>query len=51
MEALSPFVDTILIYQYQGMMSRPGSDTFAGHPDAGRLHQDYARWLARNRPR
>jgi hypothetical protein len=48
MRAISPFVDTILIYQYQGMMSRPGSDAFAGHPNAARLYEDYARWLGRS---
>ena len=27
-EALSPYVDTILVYQYQGMMNKPGSIIF-----------------------
>jgi len=42
--AVSPFVDTILIYQYQGLMNRPGSRAFAGHPDSTRLYNDYVRW-------
>lgn len=44
LEAVSPHVDTILIYQYQGLMNRPGSRAFAGHPDSTRLYLDYAGW-------
>jgi len=49
-EALSPYVDTILVYQYQGMMNRPGSSSFAGHPDSTKLYSDYAAWLAKRFP-
>jgi len=45
MEALSPFVDTILVYQYQGMMNKPGSASFAGHPASVELYSDYVAWL------
>ena len=41
-------MDTILIYQYQGLMNKPGSKAFAGHPDSTRLYTDYARWRKEN---
>lgn len=47
LEAVSPFVEKILIYQYQGMMNKPGTDTFAGHPDSVQLYKELAaeKWL------
>ncbi len=45
LEAVSPFVDKILIYQYQGLMNKPGTRAFGGHPDSTALYRDYERWL------
>jgi hypothetical protein len=45
LEAVSPSVDQILIYQFQGLMNRPGSAAFAGHPDSTRLYTNYRDWL------
>ncbi|MFC2126651.1 DUF4434 domain-containing protein [Bacteroidota bacterium] len=44
-ESISSYVDTILVYQYQGMMSKPGSIAYAGHPNAAKLYGDYRAWL------
>lgn len=46
LEAVSPWVDRILVYQYQGMMNKPGSAAFAGCAASTRLYTDYRNWLA-----
>ena len=45
--AVSPWVDEILVYQYQGMMNKPGSDAFCGSPASTKLYTDYVNWLKR----
>jgi hypothetical protein len=45
LEAVSPWVDEILVYQYLGMMNKPGSAVFAGSPQSARLYMDYMAWL------
>ena len=49
-EAVSPYVDVITIYQYQGLMSPPDSKAPCGHPDAKRLYGDYVNWLKSEYP-
>ena len=46
MEAISPFVEKIIIYAYQGMMTRPGGAARCGFETAEQLYTDYAAWLA-----
>ena len=45
MEAVSPWVDKILVYQYQGMMNKPDSPAFCGCADSSRLYSEYMEWL------
>jgi hypothetical protein len=49
--AVSPYVDEVLIYQFQGLMNRPDSRAFVGHPASTTLYTDYAGWLRREHPR
>lgn len=45
LEAVSPWVDKILVYQYQGMMNKPGSAAFCGSPESTELYTAYVNWL------
>ena len=49
--SVSPFVDMVLIYQYQGMMNKAGSKAFAGHPSSVKLYGDYVNWLKKHYPK
>jgi len=48
--AVSPYVDVVTVYQYQGIMNKPGSKAPAGHPDATRFYTEYVNWLKANYP-
>lgn len=45
MAASSPYVDKIVVYEYQGMMQNPDSIARCGHPRAEQLYTDYVHWL------
>jgi hypothetical protein len=45
MEAVSPWVDKILVYQYQGMMNKPDSRSFCGSLGSTKLYTEYMEWL------
>ena len=50
LEAVSPYVDRILVYQALGMTNAPNSPVLAGHEDSTALYADYARWLRHHHP-
>ena len=41
-ESIAPYVDEILIYQYQGMFNKPGTIAYCGHPDSVRYYNELA---------
>jgi len=47
LEAVAPFVEKILIYEYIGLLNRPGSKSFAGNPESTQLYQDLlkSKWI------
>ena len=50
LEAVSPYVDVVTVYQYQGLFSQPGSKAPSDHPGAERLYRDYVSWLKSEHP-
>jgi hypothetical protein len=45
-EDVSPYVEHILGYQYQGMMNRPDTSAFAGHRESTeKLYNEYVKWI------
>lgn len=50
LEAVSDYVENILVYQYQGMMNKMNSKAFAGNKKSTKLYQDYYNWLKINHP-
>ena len=45
LESVSESVDEILVFEYQGMMSKPGSIAFCGHPASIKYYRDYKKLL------
>jgi len=41
LESVSPYVDEVLAYQYIGMMNKPGTTAYCGHPDSEMLYGHY----------
>lgn len=45
LEAVSPYVEEILIFEYQGMFNKPGTIAFCGHPDSIEYYRQYKELL------
>lgn len=45
LEAMSPYVEEIFIYEYPGLMNKPGTGAFAGHPLSYKLYNDYMNYI------
>lgn len=44
-QAVSPYVETILAYQYQGIMNQPNTFAFAGHISSEQFFREYQNYL------
>ena len=45
LEACSPYVDEILVFIFQGLLTDPDSPAYCGYEEAARLYRDYTGWL------
>lgn len=50
LKAVSPYVDNILVFIFQGLFSKPDSPTFTGYSKAGQYYTEYVNWLKMNHP-
>ena len=49
LESISPYVDEVLIYQYIGLMNKPGTTAYCGFPESIKLYDDYKKFLEENK--
>ena len=47
LKSVSPYVDEVLIYQYQGLMNRPGTPAFCGHEKSLDMYNGYSELVHR----
>ena len=50
LEAVSPYVDKILVFIFQGILSNPDSKIYTGYSKAGIYYTEYVEWLKINHP-
>lgn len=43
--ACSPFVDEVLVFAFQGLLTKPDSIAYCGYEEAARLYGEYIGWL------
>lgn len=49
-EAVSPYVDDVISFIFQGLYSNPDSIAYTGYEKAGAFYKQYENWLAENVP-
>ena len=47
-DAICDYVDEILVYEYIGIMNKPGTIAYAGHPDSVSYYEDYKQAISKN---
>ena len=45
LNSISDYVEEVLVFQYQGMMNKPSTISFCGHPDSIKFYKDYKKLL------
>lgn len=48
LEAVSPYVDVVLCYQYLGIMNEPSTVAYCGHPDSLSFYEDYVAFFEKH---
>ena len=48
--AVSPYVDEILVFSFQGLLTNPNSIAYCGYEESARLYGEYTAWLKDNYP-
>ncbi len=48
--AVSPYVDEIIVFIFQGLLSDPNSIAYTGYEKAGEYYNQYKEWLKKNHP-
>ena len=51
LEAVSPYVEEVLGYQYPGLMNRPGTIAYCGHPDSVAFYTAYRAFMEQQKAR
>jgi hypothetical protein len=48
--AVSPYVDNILVFSFQGLLTNPNSLAYCGYEESAKLYAAYTSWLQENHP-
>lgn len=48
--AVSPYVDEILVFIFEGLLTNPDSIAYTGYAEGARYYKEYVEWLRANHP-